>query len=74
MSGIIYSDLASAFEAVNSADGTDFKIITDGHDLGATYFVLDAGKNVTLTSLDDVFTIKVSAGRHGTVNGNLTLE
>ena len=64
-----------AFDAVNAeTDIVDFVITADGDDLGATSFVLDAGKNVTLTSSDGVFMIKVSAGRHGIVDGNLVLE
>jgi len=71
-----YGDLSSAFTAINADGGVSYIITVTGDDLGATAFVVKAGKDVTLTSLSgDVFKIIIKAGgRHGTVNGNLTLE
>ncbi|MDR0509379.1 MAG: hypothetical protein LBG63_06145, partial [Candidatus Methanoplasma sp.] len=70
-----YSSLGSAFSAVNSNGGTDFTITVIGNDHSVSSFILNTGKNVTLRSSDDIaFTLTISAGRHGTVNGSLTLE
>ena len=71
-----YDDLTSAFDAINLDDGVEYTVIADGDDLGATSFTLNANKNVTLRSSDgNKFTIKITTGgRHGIVNGSLTLE
>ena len=72
----IYDDLADAFSDVNSSSGVDFIITVNSNDPSVTSFTLDTGKNVTLvSSAGDVFTLTMTTGvRHGTVNGNLSLE
>ena len=77
ISGIgTYDNLASAFDAVNGETGSTFTITANNNDFGATSFVLNAGKNVILTSsAGNVFKLTITTvARHGTVNGNLTLE
>jgi len=71
-----YTDLPSAFVAINADSGINYAVTADGDDQGATAFMLKAGKKVTLTSSSgDLFRIIFTkSGRLGTVNGNLTLE
>ena len=70
-----YDDLKSVFDFINGDGGIDYTIIVKSNDEDVTSFVLNAGISVILTSSDGKqFILKISAGRHGTVNGSLTLE
>ena len=70
-----YDDLKSVFDFINGDGGIDYTIIVKSNDEDVTSFVLNAGISVILTSSDGKqFILKMSAGRHGTVNGSLTLE